>query len=80
MSAWKRSLKNLTDQGRACILILILTPLLKGSYPIISTTNRFSAISKPLVPWESDCPYMEDTVVEELAGIPFARNMVKNVK
>ena len=48
----------------------------KGKYPILSTTNRYSSIETPLVPWGSDCPDPEEENVSSLheAGVAFARN------
>lgn len=42
-------------------------------YPIFSMTNGYSDIGN-LVPWESDSPKGEETVIEAFRGIPFARN------
>eukprot|EP00911_Craspedida_sp_UC1_P001543 UC1_evm1s1165 len=47
-----------------------------NKYAILSSTNRFSDIKQPLVPWESDCPRPEESTVREMraAGVPYARN------
>jgi len=45
-----------------------------GKYPILSTTNRYSTISEPLVPWEDQCPYGFEATAAALKGVPFARN------
>lgn len=34
-----------------------------GKYPILSTTNRYSSIETPLVPWGSDCPFAQEMTV-----------------
>mmetsp|Transcript_13979 Transcript_13979/g.16989 ORF Transcript_13979/g.16989 Transcript_13979/m.16989 type:complete len:214 (+) Transcript_13979:323-964(+) len=47
-----------------------------GKYPILSTTNRFSTITKTLVPWENDCPDPEEDTISALHdnNVAFARN------
>ncbi|NET32104.1 MAG: hypothetical protein F6K19_08880 [Cyanothece sp. SIO1E1] len=44
-----------------------------GKYPILSTTNGFSDIGAQ-VPWENDCPLAQESILQALDGIPFARN------
>lgn len=48
-----------------------------GKCPILSTTNRYSSVIHPLVPWENDCPDKEERTIKAFAdaGLPFARNM-----
>eukprot|EP00466_Bigelowiella_natans_P014455 jgi/Bigna1/67234/fgenesh1_pg.3_\ len=46
----------------------------KGRYPVLSTTNQFKSVDFPVVPFENECPYPEENILESLQGIPFARN------
>ena len=48
----------------------------KRKYPILSTTNRFTSVDTPLVPWGADCPDPEEMTISAFhdAGVAFARN------
>eukprot|EP00008_Paramoeba_atlantica_P010519 CAMPEP_0201492094 /NCGR_PEP_ID=MMETSP0151_2-20130828/32075_1 /ASSEMBLY_ACC=CAM_ASM_000257 /TAXON_ID=200890 /ORGANISM="Paramoeba atlantica, Strain 621/1 / CCAP 1560/9" /LENGTH=408 /DNA_ID=CAMNT_0047878757 /DNA_START=88 /DNA_END=1312 /DNA_ORIENTATION=+ len=59
MATYRASFQNLVDNDK---------------YGILSTTNRFSTISTPLVPWEDECPLSEEYIISSLEGVPFARN------
>ena len=45
-----------------------------NKYLILSTPNRYSSVSHPLVPWESSCPHREEELVGAMSDLPFARN------
>ena len=44
-----------------------------GQYPILSTTIGFDGLQGQ-VPWGNDCPRSEEQLLEDLDGVPFARN------
>lgn len=45
----------------------------KGQYPVLSTTIGFEGLQGQ-VPWGDDCPRSEEELLEDLDGVPFARN------